>query len=272
MDELVLFSCRNCIHNASQSPNIGPGSGFCLRYKSVICEPLTATCKYLHRKDLPSFVVDEGIREHASEFATFPGIANLITKKPIAGIPYSEKFAWERGTFDPVTHAIAQYRKAGKSWIFIESIAAGIDGRRSIAYASLVRRYIDTCDTWTSSYRLFLGFVQEIDSTPIFEDKNLFLQLPGETPQEVREPALWDVIFSRISALQEYGWHAGLEDLMWATDSLNGALSEFNWDLLKKDLATKRQSWTERIIEHARKEGVFFPPDNEETEEADRDD
>ena len=58
--------------------------------------------------------------------------------------------------------------------------------------------------------------------------------------------------------LQEYGWHAGLEELMWATDSLNGALSEFNWKRLKEELTAKRERWTKQIIDHARAEGAFF--------------
>jgi hypothetical protein len=262
----ALFSCRNCIHNSSQGLNIGRGADFCLKHDSVIFDSLTTTCKYLHRKDLAFFVVEEGTREHAAEFAMRSGMANLSTKDPIERIPYSEKFAWERGTFDPVIHAIAQYHKAQKSWIFIQSIAAGIDGRRAIAYSSLLRRYMDTCETWKSSYRLFLGFVQELDSTPLFEDKNLFFKYPGETIDEARTEALWDVVFARISALQEYGWHAGLEELMWATDTLNGALSEFDWNRLIAELANKRQRWTAQIITHAREEGVFFPPHTEETE------
>src|SRR5208282_3267451 len=257
----ALFSCRNCIHNASQSLTIGLGAGFCLKHSSVIFDSLRTTCKYLHRKDLAFFVVEEGVREHAAEFAMTPGIANLSTREPIERIQYSEKFVWEQSTYDPVTHAIAQYHKARKSWIFIQSTSAGLDGRRSIAYASLVRRYVNTCDTWKSSYRLFLGFVQEVDSTPAFEDRDLFLQFPRETLDEARKEALWDVVFGRISALQEYGWHAGLEELMWATDSLNGALSEFDWKRLKEELAAKRKRWTKQIIDHARKEGAFFFPD-----------
>ena len=70
MDE--LFSCRNCIHNSGQSLLIAEGLGFCLQHNSVIRDPDRTTCKYLHRKDLPNFVVHEGIGEHAAEFAGFP--------------------------------------------------------------------------------------------------------------------------------------------------------------------------------------------------------
>ena len=79
MDE--LFSCRNCIHNCGQSLLIGQGSGFCLQHESVIWEPDRTTCKYLHRKDLPYFVVEEGTREHAAEFAGFPFLVSLDHEK-----------------------------------------------------------------------------------------------------------------------------------------------------------------------------------------------
>src|SRR5262245_27949066 len=88
MDE--LFSCRNCIRNAGQSLLIGTGSGFCLQYESVIRDPDRTTCKYLHRKDLPCFVVEEGTREHAAEFAGFPLLVSLDTREPIEQIRYSE--------------------------------------------------------------------------------------------------------------------------------------------------------------------------------------
>src|ERR1700677_3448490 len=118
MDE--LFSCRNCIHNCGQSPNIGPGAGYCLQYSSVIRDPAVTTCKYLHRKDLPQFVVAEGIQEHAAEFSLFPRLVNLCTKKPIEQIRYSERFIWQQRHFDPLNQAFAQYHKAPKRWMLIQ--------------------------------------------------------------------------------------------------------------------------------------------------------
>ena len=88
MDE--LFSCRNCIHNSGQSLLIGQGTEFCLQHESVIRDPGRTTCKYLHRKDLPYFVVDEGTREHAAEFAGFPFLASLDGRQSIERIRYSE--------------------------------------------------------------------------------------------------------------------------------------------------------------------------------------
>jgi len=256
MDE--LFSCRNCIHNCGQSLSIGRGTGFCLQHDSVISEPGRTTCKYLHRKDLPSFVVDEGVREHAAEFALFSRLVTLDTKESIEQIRYSEKRGWQNNTFDPLTHALAQYHKTKPKWVFIQAFSAGVDGHRSLAHASLARHYMAHCGTWTSSYRLISGLVEEIDDRPEFTAKSL-LATNGDSAGDTAEEALWDVVFARLSAVQEYGWHAGLEALIWASDSVNGALADLNWPDLQKELSRLRQSWVDLIIRHAQEHHEFFP-------------
>src|SRR3954469_22679291 len=110
MDE--LFSCRNCIHNSGQSINSGPGKGYCQLHKSIIDHPVETTCKYLHRKDFPVFIVDEGLREHAYEFALFSGLASLKTKVALPIIHYSEKYAWEHNQYNSLLNALAQYHKS----------------------------------------------------------------------------------------------------------------------------------------------------------------
>jgi hypothetical protein len=229
-----------------------------LQHDSVIQEPERTTCKYLHRKDLPHFVVDEGIREHAAEFAGFPRLVTLDTKEPIERLQYSERFHWERKTFDPVVHAIAQYYKVGPRWVLISAFAGGVDGRRSLTHSSLVRHYMDRCGTWTSSYRLVLGLLQEIDVQPLFSPAALIPD--GTSAEALTEQALWDVVFVRLSAVQEYGWHAGLESLMWASDSVNGGLAEMDWPRLQQELARLREPWVGLIIDHAKKHDAFFPP------------
>lgn len=256
MDE--LFSCRNCIHNCGQSLNVGQGPGFCLKHDSVIPEPERTTCKYLHRKDLPHFVLDEGLREHAAEFAFFPRLVRLDTKTPIERLAYSERRCWEKREFDPLTHALAQYFKAHPRWVVIQSFTGGSDGLRSLAHASLVRHYMDQCGSWTSSYRLVLGLVEEIDATPHFADRAL-VRSEGTSPDEAANDALWDVVLVRLGAVQEYGWHAGLEPLMWATDSLDGSLATLDWPKLQADLSRKRAEWVEWIISHAKAHDGFFP-------------
>jgi hypothetical protein len=221
--------------------------------------PDTSTCKYLHRKDFPRFVVDEGISEHAGEFAHFPAIADLVEHKPIDRVPYSEKFAWEQKKFDPLTQSPAQYHKIEPAWVFLQAMSGGIDGRRSLAHASLVRRYMDHCGTWQSSYRFILGLILELPNAPQFPDTDLIVR-DSEILEDVRNDAVWDVFFCRLSGVQEYGFHSGLENLMWATDHLNGALTDLDWFALKTTLDDITAEWTEQVIEHAKQGGVFFPP------------
>ena len=218
----ALFTCRNCIHNCGQGLNVGPGPGFCLQHRSIITDPERTTCKYLHRTDLPQFVVDEGIREHAAELAGFAGLVRLDTKEPIAQIHYSEKYSWEKGTFDPIVHVVAQYYKTEPRWILISAFSGEVDGRRSLTHCALVRHYMDHCGTWTSSYRLILGLLKEVAIDPSFSPESL-IPSNGAHPSDVAEDALWDVVFARLATIQEYGWHAGLESLMWASDAVTAA-------------------------------------------------
>ncbi len=131
MDE--LFSCRNCIHNCGQSLNVGQGAGYCLQHDSVIPDPGLITCKYLHRKDLPNFVVDEGVREHAAEFAPFPRLVRLDTKESVEQVRYSEKYQWEKHSFDPLTHALAQYHKVTANGFSYKRLPGA--GRTTVACA-----------------------------------------------------------------------------------------------------------------------------------------
>lgn len=255
MDE--LFSCRNCIHNCGQSLLIGNGSGFCVKHDSVVFRPDRTTCKYLHRKDLPRFVVDEGLREHAGEFAGFSGMADLVEHIPVEQLRYSEKFAWESKQFDPLTQALAQYHKAKPSWIFLQAMSGGIDGRRSLTHASLVRRYMDNCGTWKSSYRFVLAVVKDLGNSPMFQKGDLITSRE-EDEEGLREDAVWDVFFTKLSGIQEYGFHSGIETLMWSTDQLNGSLASLDWGGLGRELEIRVPEWLELIIQRAMDEGEFF--------------
>jgi hypothetical protein len=199
-------------------------------------------------------VVDEGVREHAAEYAFYPALVSLRTGASIARIRYSEKFVWEHRSFDPLINAIAQYYKAKPHWAFIQGFTGGTDGRRSMAYAAFVRRYMDTCETWRSAYRLVLALVDEIDQEPTFGSREILAD-DGIGFDEAR----WDVVFTRLSGLQEYGDHAGISSIMWAADSLNGGLSKLDWQLLHPELNKMRGVWTDEILEHARTNNVFFP-------------
>lgn len=261
-----LFSCRNCIHNAGQSLSVGPGRGYCMKHYSVVKDPADTTCKYQHRKDLPGFVVDESRSEHAAEFASFPGMAALSTKTPVQKVPYSERYCWEVRRFDPVTNALAQYPKAGKGWVFIAVFSGGVGGRRALVHSCLTRRYLHQCDSWTSSYRMILALVDEIGIEPVFTPRELNMNGQGDTP-EVEQQARWDVFFSRLTGLQEYGWHAGVEELMWASDGLNGSLAELDWRGVIRELENVGPRWTDMIIDHAKENGGFFTQTGEGSSE-----
>ena len=211
---------------------------------------------------MPYFVVDEGTREHAAEFAFHTGLVRLDTHKEISTIRYSEKYVWETGQFDALTHALAQYYKSERRWVFIQAFTAGADGRRSLAHASLIRHYLSHCGTWTSSYRLVLGLLEEVDDTPHFSRKALSIG-DKDSFEEIAEQALWDVIFARLSTIQEYGWHAGLKELAWASDELNGSLGAMDWSKLQPELASFRHRWAKTIVTHAKDHQVYFPsPDS----------
>ena len=123
---------------------------------------------------------------------------------------------------------------------------------------------MDRCGTWTSSYRLVLGLLEEIDVQPQF-DPRVLIKSDGSSDLEAAEEAIWDVVFARLSAIQEYGWHAGLETLMWATDALNGSLAELNWPGVQAELARCRALWIGLIISSAKEHHEFFPPPETES-------
>jgi len=204
---------------------------------------------------MPSFAVDEGIKEHAFEFATFSSIVDMPTMLPVERANYSEKHAWLTHSYDGLTQNLAHSYKIAPSWLFVQSFAGGSDGRRALAHASVIRRYMANCRTWRSSYRFALSLVQELPITPRFEPDDLVAEAGAQAGPE----ALWDVFFARISGVEEYGFHAGLEELMWATDAFDGSLSDFDWDRLRLDLQVKATQWTDCIIRHAEGENAFFP-------------
>jgi len=261
-----LFSCRNCVQNPMQGTTFGHGHGYCLHWGSVIREPGTTTCKYLHRKDLPNHIVDEGTREHAAQFAHVAGPADLITEKQILRKRYSEKYAWDSHHFDPSLHAMAMYHRADESAEtagnegkarFIQAFVGSNDGRRALAYASLVRRYMHHCDSWTSSYRLVLAIVEETVSEAVVPVAEL---LGAGSEEDRRAAAGWEVLYCRISGLQEFAWHASLEVLRHPLSSVYGSIADMDMNGVRSSLATLKSSWRDQIIAKAKAEGEYFPP------------
>ena len=111
------------------------------------------------------------------------------------------------------------------------------------------------CDTWRSSFRLTLDVVHQLASKPAFLPNDLCQVGYGESE------ALWDVVFSRLALVQEYGWHAGLPDLQWITDSLIH-LRTFTWDRLKDELEQSIPKILEQMSRRASENDSCFeaPP------------
>lgn len=250
MDE--IFSCRNCIHNPGQSLNVGRGAGYCLQHKSLIREPGETTCKYLYRKDLPNFVVDESRSEHAAEFSGFPAMVSLRSNERLPRIGYSERVAWEQRDFDPITNSMAQFYKDqikdATRWIVIQSYAGGLDGRRLLVHGSLTRRVLHNCDDWRTSSRLVLSVVQDMQERAEFSARD------AEDENEGR----WDLFFAQLACVQEYGWHSSVEELMWASDALEEGLSSLDLGLLHTELARVCPQWVDLIIRDAVDNDAFF--------------
>lgn len=62
------------------------------------------------------------------------------------------------------------------------------------------------------------ALVNEIDQEPTF-DPRAVLSDNGENAESVDE-AIWDVVFTRLSGLQEYGYHAGISNVQFFKRSL----------------------------------------------------
>jgi hypothetical protein len=211
-------------------------------------------------------LIDEGEREHAYELAPFESLVDTVSMKPLPRTNYSERHAWLSKSFDPLLMTLAHARLIKPTRLFIETLAGGLDGRRALAHASVVRRYMANCDTWVSSYRLVLAMVQEFDVPAVFQASDLASGDIDNAPD-----AKWDLFFVRIGGLQEYGFHAGLEDLIWATDGLGDALALLDWSAIQALLPKKKTEWMEIIIRHAQAGGAFFADRrvDEETPEPD---
>lgn len=117
---------------------------------------------------------------------------------------------------------------------------------------------MDQCGSWASSYRHILGLIQDMDATPNFAPESLVVDGVGCATPDGHDDALWEVIFCRFSGIQEYGWHAGIRELLDLVQALDGTLAEFDWENLKDTLRAKKAEWTSTVIDHARQNSVFF--------------
>lgn len=243
-----LFSCRNCIHNPAQGLTLGPGAGFCLTWGSVIEQPEQTTCKYLHRKDLPMFLARQATQEHQDELSQLAYMADLETHELLVPRPYDSDGMLEAERLDAPTRAVAAYHRldtapdatAQRRDLTLATFAGAADGRKAMTHASLVRRMFTgggPTRIWT---RRVLDLLDEIDSDVLFRAVDLLES--GDVAA-----ARWEVAHTRLSCVQEFGWHAADEQLMYPMMELGGHVADEDWSGFLVALGRLKESFRERV-------------------------
>ncbi|XXT24338.1 hypothetical protein WME94_22650 [Sorangium sp. So ce429] len=244
-----LFSCRNCIHNPAQGLTLGPGAGFCLTWGSIIEQPERTTCKYLHRKDLPMFLVRRGIQEHEDEFSRLAYMADLETHEPLVRRAYDSDGMFGAERLDTTTRAVAAYHALDsapdataqrRGWT-LATFAGAADGRKAMTYASLVRRMFTSGGLSRIWVRRMLDLLDEIGIDVLFRAVDLLD--PGSATA-----ARWEVAHARLSCVQEFGWHAGQELLMYPMMELGGYVAEEDWNGFLLALGRLKESFREHLL------------------------
>ena len=253
-----LFSCNNCIMNPVQYGPLGSATGYCLQHKSILKKPCATTCHYLHRKDLPGFLLDEAHSEHQAEYPNRTEIVYLDTKRVIKQQQYSEKYYWDTDSFNADLHFAALYTRTPTKWQLIQTLAGSSGAVRAMMHAVMTRRYMLNCGKWTSAYRLMLALANELDLVPLVEDSSFWVKVPIERSDAIKKGATWDVMMLRVSTIQEFGNAASDEDLMWITDKLNGSLVNSEPSELADELVTAKKDIVQRIIELSKRAHVYF--------------
>jgi hypothetical protein len=107
------------------------------------------------------------------------------------------------------------------------------------------------CDSWTSSYRLILEQVEEVAEQVVVTPKQL---VDGAD----NDDAMWEVLFCRLSAVQEFGWHAGLAALKHPLNGASEKVAEGDWSGAYAAMAPQVPKWRHLIINRAKAAGVYF--------------
>jgi hypothetical protein len=228
-----LFSCKNCIHNPAQGLTMGRGAGFCLQWGSVVERPEQTTCKYLHRKDLPAFLVREAVEEHADELADTRGMVDIYGHERL---PLRSMDAGAPAILDPATHVVATYHAlesardvtADRRGELIGLFAGSVDGRTALFHASLVRRGMLGVASWQTRKDLVTALLDEIDSDVFFNDRDL-VGLDGGPTDAARAAARWEVAYARLSGIQEFGWHAAMDVFKHPLRDLGDLVAAEDW-------------------------------------------
>jgi hypothetical protein len=258
------YTCDNCLFNPIQYREIGTKVGFCLKYSCLLRNSLHTTCHFLKRKDLPSFLAEEGVTEHASEFPESEGIVFYYGKYKDEIKRYCGYHAWATGTYDPYLYEAALYHKTAKKWTFIQAFAASRNPIKSIMSSSLTRRYIGQCGPERDNYLLILSVVKDLKERIDLRADDFRWEVSSGEFSRLEEFYLKDIKLFQLYAIQEYGHLMKDERIMWISDELNGSLLA-SWKEFFSSVDNLVPAIMTYVIESAQKRNEFFPK-KEETE------
>lgn len=198
-----LYSCRNCIFNPAETTSYPPqsGMGFCTIYKVNLPHSHVTTCRHLHRKDCPQFLVMEGIEQHIREFPERRspsylydhGEAEYLINLDMREVGYGEKF--RNGILNKITAA----SKLGEKWVLIDEISQNREIVYQNSFASFVRGYPPAATGW-SSYKQFM--VKSVTLLGQFGETYFDVGNGFKRKNEVKT----EVMLNFISTIQEHGW------------------------------------------------------------------
>ncbi len=247
-----LFTCRNCIYNPAQGLTFGPGRGFCIQWGALLKRPERTTCKYLHRKDLPHFLVREAIAEHEAEFSANQALADVETHQNVDASPFNDEAASQVERIDPVTRAVATYHSiaaAPDTSLALRSqlialFAGARDARRASVHACLIRGFLPGAPATRHHWRRrLLDLVEEIDLEFVVAPNDLVAA--GE-PSEAE--VCWEIADIRLAAVQEYGWSLGNEELKFPlSGELEALATARKWGGFVAELGKTKGRWADLL-------------------------
>jgi hypothetical protein len=256
-----LFSCRNCIHNPVQGLTLGRGAGFCLRWGSIIEQPERTTCKYLHRKDLPLFLVREAVQEHAEEFSHAVTMADLESGKSIVLEAYDNDGMPGAERLDTADRAIAAYHElessrdatAHRRALTVATFAGAADGRKAIAHASLLRRALLDGGLSSLWMRRMLDLIDEVDADVLVPAMDIM-------EHDGTMAAKWEVAHARLSGVQELGWHLENDAMKYPMMELGAYAADEDWKGFLTALGGLKQRWRDLLIAYDVEAAILHTP------------
>lgn len=258
-----LYTCDNCTFNPSQYQDIGTQVGFCLKYNSLLKGSSRTTCRFFKRKDLPSFLAEQGQQEHSKEFSDKKGIVFYYTKDTCPIQNYSQRHAWITHTFDPYLNQVAIYHHSGNKWVYLQAFAASRNPIKSIIYTSLTRRYIAICGSQNDNYRLILCLATDLGEKIELQQRDFRIGITNEEFEMLKETYLKDIVLMKLYAIQEYGYIVQDENIKWVSDELNGALLS-SWREFFANIQHLVPLIQSHIIHSATSRSTFFPQSSDD--------